>query len=331
MSPLEAMSNNMTSRNQRNKDDSAPTTVSDLLQQRGQIQGWLQALENVGDEVSPRVIERVRSDYDQRLSGVLQELSGHLESIRSDQSTRQAELSAARERLEAATEELEEARLRHLIGEISEEEWREKEPELGDAVIQAEADRDDAGAEVARLDELLRQIEEDGARSDQHGSSSSGSDGGEPWGDAGAASDTADAMDDLDAAGAIDANHDRDPAADSDGDDASPIVGSWSVTSRLDPPSRSSSDPLAFLADLPGTDDDEDTVEQPSGERDDFGFLRDLDRALSGREGNDLGINAASDEDPELFRPKPGSKCPECGYTNDPEAWYCGVCGVDLA
>ena len=29
-------------------------------------------------------------------------------------------------------------------------------------------------------------------------------------------------------------------------------------------------------------------------------------------------------------RPTAGVKCPECGYTNDATAWYCGVCGVDL-
>lgn len=46
------------------------------------------------------------------------------------------------------------------------------------------------------------------------------------------------------------------------------------------------------------------------------GFLDDLDRA----------IESSADT-----RPRPGTKCPECGYTNDSDAWYCGVCGVDLA
>lgn len=45
-------------------------------------------------------------------------------------------------------------------------------------------------------------------------------------------------------------------------------------------------------------------------------FLEELDRA----------IEASSDT-----RPRPGAKCPECGYTNDFDAWFCGVCGVDLA
>lgn len=54
----------------------------------------------------------------------------------------------------------------------------------------------------------------------------------------------------------------------------------------------------------------------PSADADDGGgFLDDLDRA----------IESSADT-----RPRPGAKCPECGYTNDSDAWYCGVCGVDL-
>jgi septal ring factor EnvC (AmiA/AmiB activator) len=56
----------------------------------------------------------------------------------------------------------------------------------------------------------------------------------------------------------------------------------------------------------------------PAADGDDGGgaFLDDLDRA----------IESSADT-----RPRPGTKCPECGYTNDFDAWYCGVCGVDLA
>lgn len=46
------------------------------------------------------------------------------------------------------------------------------------------------------------------------------------------------------------------------------------------------------------------------------GFLEELDRAIEGSAET---------------RPRAGAKCPECGYTNDFDAWYCGVCGVDLA
>ncbi|MQA89254.1 MAG: hypothetical protein GEU90_03315 [Gemmatimonas sp.] len=38
-----------------------------------------------------------------------------------------------------------------------------------------------------------------------------------------------------------------------------------------------------------------------------------------------------SDEERKGTTPKPGLKCPECGYTNDLSAWFCGVCGADIA
>jgi hypothetical protein len=42
-------------------------------------------------------------------------------------------------------------------------------------------------------------------------------------------------------------------------------------------------------------------------------------------------VTALADDVESDTRPGTGIKCPECGYTNDSTAWYCGVCGVDLA
>jgi len=59
----------------------------------------------------------------------------------------------------------------------------------------------------------------------------------------------------------------------------------------------------------------------------DLAFLEELDRAIAA--SSELTDPQSLDSDLEL-RPKKGIKCPECGYTNDAEAWYCGVCGIDL-
>jgi hypothetical protein len=130
-------------------------------------------------------------------------------------------------------------------------------------------------------------------------------------------------MFDLDAVGAVDTPSADAPADISFGDledDSDTDLGIY----------RGPLDPLAFLSELPGTD--ETTVEQPSSQPDEFEFLKQLDRAISGHDdAPDTSPTANSEEDTEQFRPTPGTKCPECGYTNDPEAWYCGVCGVDLA
>lgn len=82
---------------------------------------------------------------------------------------------------------------------------------------------------------------------------------------------------------------------------------------------------------LPTLDQPDDTNEAApadaplldGGEPQGGGFLEDLDRAI--------GAGAADGEEEIDTRPPPGVKCPDCGYTNDANAWYCGVCGVDLA
>lgn len=61
----------------------------------------------------------------------------------------------------------------------------------------------------------------------------------------------------------------------------------------------------------------------------------DLDRALDESANDELTIVpapiATNEEEPsEETAPKPGLKCPECGYTNDLSAWFCGVCGADV-
>jgi hypothetical protein len=315
--------------------ESSSALVGDLLGQRSRILSWLDNLESVGSEANKRVVERVRSDYTQRLEGILDELGKHLEAIRSDLARRADELTAATRRFDEATEELEEARLRHMIGEISDEEWRERQPDLTDAVTEAEADREDAAAEVQRLDDLLRQIQADGEAAAAPKVSASAETPGRP-GEIGeieggdeeiedAAEDLAESVMDLDDAGAIDAPHEA-AVADLAGELATSGEEESDLTILHAP------DPLAFLSELPGSDD-ETTVEQPVQKIADLDFLRDLDRAISGEDGGSESPAPPPpvDEDPEQFRPRPGTKCPECGYTNDPEAWYCGVCGVDLA
>ena len=52
-------------------------------------------------------------------------------------------------------------------------------------------------------------------------------------------------------------------------------------------------------------------------------FLADIDRALE-------GAGEGDEEEEGATAPKPGLKCPDCGYTNDISAWFCGVCGADI-
>jgi hypothetical protein len=87
--------------------------------------------------------------------------------------------------------------------------------------------------------------------------------------------------------------------------------------------------------------DDEATVESWDEEifpENTDGFLEAIDRALSDDMSahadpglHPRAIQTAIPEDAEAdTAPKPGLKCGECGYTNDLNAWFCGVCGADV-
>jgi hypothetical protein len=52
--------------------------------------------------------------------------------------------------------------------------------------------------------------------------------------------------------------------------------------------------------------------------------------APDGDDGSAHEFGVAEEEDLAATRPGPGVKCVDCGYTNDFDARYCGVCGVDL-
>jgi hypothetical protein len=71
---------------------------------------------------------------------------------------------------------------------------------------------------------------------------------------------------------------------------------------------------IATVVELPANDaDDEDS------------FLSEIDLALGTTNDEDRPVNGELDT-----APKPGVKCGECGYTNDINAWFCGVCGADV-
>lgn len=71
---------------------------------------------------------------------------------------------------------------------------------------------------------------------------------------------------------------------------------------------------IATVVELPASDLEETEA-----------FLTEIDRALATTRGQDI----LSEGEPDTA-PKPGVKCGECGYTNDINAWFCGVCGADV-
>jgi hypothetical protein len=319
----------------------APSAVETLTRRRAQLQDWLGRLGEVGSGVPGHVADRVRRDYEDRLRSVTQELSEHREALTAELDGRRAELEGADARRSAAADDLEEARLRHLIGELAEEDWEARRPELESALAAAETQASGVRAEVERLDALLRDMP-----------------GAAPEPPAGAAAPAVQAE-----AAAPDAVETEQPE--------------WMSEPEAEPEPRA---PEAFLpprdtsddtipeftpfaqddrANAAAADDDlgvdlswlED-VEQvsTSAERtggaaavpadeedssaDDLAFLEELDRAISASPAaGGAGSPSAAVPDPDrtLDPDRAGMLlCKECGAINEPQLWYCEICGSEL-
>lgn len=130
------------------------TTIEALLQQRAQYEQWLARLDAAGDKAPPAVRQRVRSDYEARLKGVIEELRGHAATISEELERHrgtQAELDRERGQAEEA---LAEAEVRHAVGEYSEEAWRGINDQSQSNLGRLRQELSTVGDEISRLAEV---------------------------------------------------------------------------------------------------------------------------------------------------------------------------------
>jgi hypothetical protein len=289
--------------------------VAALIARRSSIQGWLDRLAEFDDEIPARVQARVRVDYEQRLEEVTHQLAAHQDALRQELARISDDLDGATAAFDEASDALAEARLRHRIGELEEDEWERRRPELEAEVSRARERRDHLAGEADRLQELLELVEGEAASTEPVEAAAP-----EPVAAPAATEQAPD--DDVLAAAGLDL--------------------AWTAP---DEPEAEEDEPLPIL----------EIAEQivaageESAELSDFAFLEELDRAIaqSGTRGAvqpetevEVEVEVGGEEtnrEPDSFEesapsaPAKGVKCLECGYTNDANAWYCGVCGVDLA
>lgn len=136
----------------------ATAEIELLLADRQRLQGWLDRLEGASNRAPATVRNRVRADYEGRLSEVVVRLRGFstallasLETLRSGR--------AAHEAQRAEVEEVRaEAGLRHDVGEYTDEEWGRLEGDAKQNVAALTGEIDRLSAEIHRLDEVLAQV-----------------------------------------------------------------------------------------------------------------------------------------------------------------------------
>lgn len=309
--------------------DALAPEVRDLLEQRATLQQWISGLEAQRGTTSERILQRVREDYEGRLTEVNDALSDHVSGIQAEMD-RSVERSADATKVhEAAVDALEEARLRHAIGELPGKGWTDRERHLMEEVETAKVAEDAARSEADRLSELLGSL----TRS------------GDPV---------------AGVAGVVADEDTTSGPVDSDDADDSPVP----VEGGTDPIGATIDEVEEEPAEVSADDDVDSEVDAESSEIEAEGDETDAG-VESGRatQNPDSDTSPAADDEgqgrmfaesvqvelqaesppneaPGLFdaddvpsteqAPPPGLKCAECGYTNDLSAWFCGVCGADV-
>jgi hypothetical protein len=281
--------------------------VLELLARRAQVQEWLRRLEEHTDEADSRIVERVRLDYEGRLRETVERLSTHREEIRKSYDEAGSRLEDARSALLAVRDRLEEGRLRNLIGELDDDAWEGERERLEREARDAVALEDSVAGEVARLSELLEQLDE------QEHERRTAPSAGAPVESAAAPIAIAD-----------------EPLA------PEPRIDLEENPFASDLPAEEE------LYDLEGAGDGDShytidsTLEEGTdhatspGSSQPVPFLAEIDRALTGSGDDTFQTTPSLTVAAEDTAPKPGLKCGECGYTNDLGAWFCGVCGADV-
>lgn len=320
----------------------APSAVETLTRRRAQLQDWLGRLGEVGSGVPGHVADRVRRDYEDRLRSVTQELSEHREALTAELDGRRAELEGADAGRAAAADDLEEARLRHLIGELPEEDWKARRPELEAALATAETQASGVRAEVERLDALLRDMP--GAAPEPPAESAA------PAATAGAGAPAAAAAEPPEWMSEPEAEPAPEPRAPEaflpPRDTSDDTIPEFTPFVQEDRAGAAADDDLGV--DLSWLEDVEQVstpaersgeasaapVDEEDSSADDLAFLEELDRAISASPAaGGAGSPSAAVPDPDrtLDPDRAGMLlCKECGAINEPQLWYCEICGSEL-
>ena len=293
--------------------------IDALLEERARFETWLARLDSAGSTAPPAVRDKIRGDYQQRLTQVIEELKTHAAAVAEQLATLRVREDDLAEREAAAQETLAEAELRHAVGEYEESEWERVRGGSERLLLDVREELARVSDEITRLGEVQALI---AAKPKV------------PEPAPAPAPEPASAI-------AVELEPDDDwepliPLADSAAEKA-PAPSAPRFTPRTGarpseptPPrtlpfpgrgAEASPDDLAFLKSM--------ADEQPTGKR----------TSGAGPRVSDAGAKSA-EEPPKVVpgneRPSQAAapktlKCGECGTLNRPTEWYCERCGAELA
>jgi hypothetical protein len=135
--------------------DKRVEVVAALIADRRKYESWLAALEAKRSETPDHVFFRVRSDYERRLSEVLERLRSQATALNERAGTLTARLAALVDQERATRDRRSEAELRAKVGEFTPKAWDAFLKDTADTVARIAAERSTIEAELAEIRELL--------------------------------------------------------------------------------------------------------------------------------------------------------------------------------
>lgn len=129
--------------------------ITALLQERRRYEQWLATLESRRAITPPHVYARVHSDYENRLSGVLDQLGGRSAELQQSVDALTTRVAALQTDENAKRDERYEAELRAAVGEYSADKWTELSEATDAEISRLTAQRTEATAELAQVQQLL--------------------------------------------------------------------------------------------------------------------------------------------------------------------------------
>lgn len=271
------------------------TRIEQLMDERQKLQQWLDRLDAAGEDTPESVRSKVRSDYRERLDGVLRELQGHKDEMTTnllEQQKRRDELAQDEAK---QSEQLTETELRHEVGEYDEQEWTDLRTEILESLVKVREDLKAVDEEIQKLEGIIASVEGEGVGEAEVE---------EP-------EEKAEEAKEKEEAEAV-----AEEAA------AAPVAGSQT----------DAFDELAFLRSVA---EDEEMGPQPERASARFRAKDEPEPAEAGERLSvgASGVRPVEPEEqsPESGTARKTLKCGECGTMNLPTEWYCEKCGAELS
>lgn len=150
----------MAKRSQRSTSD-----IQQLLEEKRQIEQWLQRLDMAADQTPGQVRDKVQSDYRKRHDAIIEELQSFKGELSLALERQREARDGLTEREAQASERLAEAELRHTVGEFDEERWSQLRTEIMESLVKIREELKAAEDEISGIEEVMVSV--DGAEAQE--------------------------------------------------------------------------------------------------------------------------------------------------------------------